>query len=785
MANKNNLFNTKEYLELSNALIANADVLSGKLSSIKTKGESLKRIYESIFDKPQEELEVLLATNIHLANLHEKLKQEMALYADEVNKLKENIEKVSEEYKISEEDAKKAIILAREKTELLEKQIKAQQKIKDDADEILRLRREYLTAFLNGDDDEKDRISKEIDKANKNLKNSKSILNNINVELQKVDKKISNMPIAETFVEEMKDANTTVGKLNNSLNTTEDLEEKIINLQKLSNEETAKGTELIEQQNKAYTKIANAAKVLWGIIKEGGNKWIEIDDKVSKVGRSIGLATNQIRGYQKNILANYGDMAAKLGMTTDEMVKFQESYTKNTGRAIILTNEQVSTLGAMSKLVGEVATNDMVKNMDDFGASTQTATSYLAINHARARTMGLDAQKASEAFASNVKLASKYTFREGVNGISKMTLLSQKLKFNMDSIANAAEKFETVEGAIGTAANLQMLGGNYAAQFGNPLEAMNMAMLDMEGFTQKIVDTFSGKATFNRETGQVEMSAIDKRLMREAANQMGISYDEAWNMASQQAKIGDIERQINKTQNFSEEDKSWITSNSQYNAETKQHQITYFGADGEQKTVDVRDLTAEQLKQVKAQAISDKAIQGDVHGIHSILKAYVQKEAGDTRSLKEIMTGAKEAKAVAAADMVDGPLNAFKKATGWLTSTLSYIGESMIAIAGLWGIGKSLFGETLSKKFNTVKHKTVNKVSNWWNGVPNPSSGGSGGPSGHTGPGGHSGPGGHTGPGGHSGSRSGGFGSRMKNMGKSVWKGTKGLGRFLVNTKVG
>ena len=178
MANKNNLFNTKEYLELSNALIANADVLSGKLSSIKTKGESLKRIYESIFDKPQEELEVLLATNIHLANLHEKLKQEMALYADEVNKLKENIEKVSEEYKISEEDAKKAIILAREKTELLEKQIKAQQKIKDDADEILRLRREYLTAFLNGDDDEKDRISKEIDKANKNLKNSKSILNN-------------------------------------------------------------------------------------------------------------------------------------------------------------------------------------------------------------------------------------------------------------------------------------------------------------------------------------------------------------------------------------------------------------------------------------------------------------------------------------------------------------------------------------------------------------------------------------------------------------------------------
>ena len=153
----------------------------------------------------------------------------------------------------------------------------------------------------------------------------------------------------------------------------------------------------------------------------------------------------------------------------------------------------------------------------------------------------------------------------------------------MDSIANAAEKFETVEGAIGTAANLQMLGGSFAAQFGNPLEAMNMAMLDMEGFTNKIVDTFKGKATFNRETGQVDMSAIDKRLLKEAAKQLGISYDEAWNMAAQSAKNGDVERQLNKSQSFSDEDKAWITSKSQYNAETKQHYDTIYNEDGRTK----------------------------------------------------------------------------------------------------------------------------------------------------------------------------------------------------------
>ena len=358
------------------------------------------------------------------------------------------------------------------------------------------------------------------------------------------DDRTNILPTFQTKLDELADSKKDLVKL--------DTDRKQI-LSRI-NAEYAKTNVEIKKSEETLTNVLALTKLVWGEIKSGGNKWIEIDDKLSKVGRTIGLSTQQIRGYQKNVLENYGSMAQKLGMTFEELFKFQEQYSKNTGRAVVLTNQQTMALASVSKMVGETATEEMVKNMDDFGASTQTATSYLALNMARARSQGLDAQKASEAFSKNVKLASQYTFREGINGISKMTLLSQKLKFNMDSIANAAEKFETVEGAIGTAANLQMY----------------MAMLDMEGFTNKIVDTFKGKATFNRETGQVDMSAIDKRLLKEAAKQLGISYDEAWNMAAQSAKIGDVERQLNKSQSFSDEDKAWITSKSQYNAETKQ-----------------------------------------------------------------------------------------------------------------------------------------------------------------------------------------------------------------------
>jgi hypothetical protein len=161
-------------------------------------------------------------------------------------------------------------------------------------------------------------------------------------------------------------------------------------------------------------------------------------------------------------------------------------------------------------------------------------------------------------------------------------------------------------------------------------------MLDMEGFTNKIIDTFSGKATFNRETGQVEMSAIDKRFLKEAAKQLGIGYEEAWNMATQQARIGDVERQLGLNAiSFSDKEKDFITSKAQYNAETKQHYVTVY-QDGEAKEVNVKDLTSTQLDIMRDQKDVEHAMYSDVHGIHSILAKYVGDDLSKKKSFNEL-----------------------------------------------------------------------------------------------------------------------------------------------------
>nr|MBP3680741.1 hypothetical protein [Clostridia bacterium] len=698
MDNNKKQYYTEEYKNLLKFYEDNMDKLDEK--SRKLIKDQLS-IYDNAFKGDKYTIDYIKKNSTEIKNLLDKFNQ--------------NAKKIEE--KVSGNTIYSNSIIANHSgatKDDLNKAVEAKEKIDKIQEE-----KNVLEKQLKENEDKLNKIPKgSNDKEKKRLENENKTLNNRISQLNKSEALLN--PLKGEFTNDELDKEIENRKELNKLT-----EEQSILLDNLANQQ-GNINELTQEHTKnvgTFTAMAKqAGEAIIAVAKAGFEKWKEIDEKVFSVGRQIGLSSNQLKGYQQNVLNNYDELASKLGMSFEELFKFQESYTKNTGRAIVLTNEQVMSLGTMSKLVGDVATNDMVKNMDDFGASTQTATSYLALNMARARSQGLDAQKASEAFSKNVKLAASHNFREGVNGISKMTLLSQKLKFNMDSIANAADKFETIEGAIGTSANLQVLGGSFAAQFGNPLEAMNMAMLDMEGFTNKIVDTFSNKAIFNRETGQVEMSAIDKRFLKEAAKNLGISYEEAWNMASQQAKIGDVERQINKTQNFSEEDKAWITSNSQYNAETKQHQVTFF-ENGEQKTVDVKDLTAEQLKEVKAQAISEKAIQGDVHGIHSILKAYAQKEMGDSKSWNEMQKGWQESMEINVADAEDTVLNWIKvnplkfmtDENWWLAKLGLDVGK--IALGGL--IYKYI-GNLFEEGFGNIGGKispSMTKAKNWAKGL--------------------------------------------------------------------
>lgn len=651
----------QEEVKLSQSLTDNAGVLVGKFKDLANEAKKIQSTFNHTFHGSEKDVEELLNSSRELRILYGELEEQMKNFASLINDASEKMDSLADKYHVSREEVAKNI-------ELLEQYSVLQNKLTD-------LLAEQSTYIPHSDEYE----------------NIEASINDTAKSLDKIKKMLNSSAVSAKMLYDYE--NGINSELQEALDYRQKISDETDKNKKLTKETTEhlrKGNAELQKTKEWTRKVENAFAIVSAEIKKGYEKLKEVEKITREIGRTGGLSSNQIKALGQNILSNYGDMAVRLGMTTKDIFKFQESYIKNTGRAIVLTNEQVESMAGLSKFTGGEAVDEIGKSIDEMGGSASNAIDYLTLSMAKAANQGLNIEQTSKNFAKNIKMASKYTFSKGVDGISKMTLLSQRLKFNMESIGNAIDKFSTIEGAISTSANLQMLGGSFAAQFSNPLQAMGEALLDAEGFTKRITDTFASTAVFNKETGQVEMSPIDKAKMKEAANQLGISYDELWNMAAQQAKIGHIERSVNG-KNLSEEQKSFLANTAQYDTAKGDWYITKTDEDGNQKKVYFNDKNSnlsEELKTVQEQSDVAKATFNDVHAIRNSLDEYVKNRISETRTWEEVQTGIKDKKDLALANTIDWSI-------GWLKEPIKNFAEWLpglvLAIGGLsatWGLGQ-------------------------------------------------------------------------------------------------
>ena len=436
-----------------------------------------------------------------------------------------------------------------------------------------------------------------------------------------------------------------------------DQHKDILEAQKDITEETektakarGKNKERIKREKEDMAALTGFMRETWnfilGIGKSGADKWLEVDQATHDFGRQMGMNAEQMEAHGAHAMQTYGDMARKLGMEFKDLYKFQTMYADVTEKSVLLSTEQVTSMAAVSKNTGEEAVSVASKNLDTFATSADATIEYLAKGSARAALEGLNVKKYSEAFAKNIKMASKYTFKEGINGIQKMTLLSQRLKFDMESIGAAMEKFSTLEGAIEASAQLQVLGGSFAANFGNPLEAFSDALLDAESFTDRIVNSVANMARFDAKTGEINLSVVDKQRMKAAAQAMGISYEELFNMTTQKRKGAEIDKAVGHM-NLSEEQKAFLANKAQY--DTKTQKWTLQMPDGS-KIEDIRTLDSSKIDELRNRDTHEKVIASDVSKIHKLLVERAQSE----KSMPETIKGFEESIKMGIASFIDG-----------------------------------------------------------------------------------------------------------------------------------
>jgi hypothetical protein len=328
----------------------------------------------------------------------------------------------------------------------------------------------------------------------------------------------------------------------------------------------------------------------------------KVDTAASKYSRTVGGSSITMRKMKAEAarMATEFNKLRKRSYDVAEMIDTMAEYSVGLGRSLEYVSD--ASLKAMKDLKDYGIGMDVVNMFDTLGYSVEMISDKIGAIAGRAAGAGLNAKAVTDAMTKNLKLAQKYTFSQGMKSLEKMAQDSVSLKFNMQAAANFAEKVNTLEGAASVGAQLSVLGGNYAA-FGNPLELLFGGLQGVDSLHEKMMQMTKDLAYFDEEKGMLDMSALDKQLLRQASQTMGVSYDDMANMAFNQYKDRKVDKELSKYDNITPEMKEYLRNIGQLN---EKGEMEYkIGADKNGKggkKINLKDLTKADLEALRKES---------------------------------------------------------------------------------------------------------------------------------------------------------------------------------------
>lgn len=284
--------------------------------------------------------------------------------------------------------------------------------------------------------------------------------------------------------------------------------------------------------------IASGLKLVNNLVSSGFKMAFQFNESAMAFSRQAGLTAKQAQAYTEVLSTRAKDLGEKYGIAAEEVTKLEKNLAKATGRVIMLSQAQADMQVAINRTVGEQTADEFSQiMMRTMGAQIKTVQGAVSKAYATAAKNGLDAAGMAAKVAQNLSMANRLTFRNGVDGLTKMVALSEKFGFNIQTVESAANSFMDLQDSIENAAKLTMLGGAAGALGGNPLDMTYEANADPEAFAERLTKMVAGYAQFDAETGMAKMNYMSRDMLKGMADAMHVSLDEMVTMAKKQAEI--------------------------------------------------------------------------------------------------------------------------------------------------------------------------------------------------------------------------------------------------------
>lgn len=360
--------------------------------------------------------------------------------------------------------------------------------------------------------------------------------------------------------------------------------------------------ELSVAQIEAADRILQATEALSQSIE---GLVLKTEKASNRMGIEYGYSGEQLNIFKKGMLSTNMTLAA-YGKTLEDALKWQSSYIENSSRAVNFSDSDFESMAGIDYLFNEDGLSArLTAGMNIFNTSVQSGNDMLLEMYNQANKLGVSNRNFAKDLEKSLKLAQRYTFKGGVDGVAKMALWAQRVRFNMDELGNMLEKMHTgnVEDVLTTSARLNVLGGA-ASVLSDPMSMLYNAYMDPAAYAKTMNQMIQGFGTFNKKTGETTFNMVEQMRMEAIAAATGQSKEELMNQARQANKT----KALNKIfgNRYSKEDRTLIDSKATYNKEKGIWEVGIWDAvQGKYVNHDASDLNPNQIESLRV-AANDK-----------------------------------------------------------------------------------------------------------------------------------------------------------------------------------
>lgn len=369
-------------------------------------------------------------------------------------------------------------------------------------------------------------------------------------------------------------------------------------------ENLASGKSTIEGLNQAYTEFetnvagSDALKIFQNIEKT----MIGMMNQSMALQRSMGGVINNTAAFQERLNVAY-KATVDIGGTFSDVSDAVQGIADGMGKVVSPSTETVTKMVELSQAT-QMTTKEiggMVAEMVRFGGTQAQAVDAISKIAKEGRQAGLSGKQFTNEIGKNLKNLSGFGFKSGVEGLKGMVKQAMLLRTNIEAIGTMKVQDSVLEpeGAIELAANFQMLGGA-VGKLADPFQLMYMAQNDVEGLQKELVNSTKAAMTFNKETGNFDVSTEDMYRLRQQAKLTGANLEDLVNTGREAAKLDFIKEKFDLS-GLPEEQQNLVS------------QLATIGKDGS-LTVDIpgygeiKAANQEQLKTALSSAEAQKAL---------------------------------------------------------------------------------------------------------------------------------------------------------------------------------